>query len=140
VRPVHVFAGLLFQILDDGSARKLDRRPERKTDCAQNAEPERRAQHRRIGSAQPDDVHWQNFAERGHEQIGRPEAEDQPAHAPEQREEEAFREKLPDDAVAAAAERQTNRDLFPPRRAARQEHVRQVQTGNEQDHGRHRGQ
>src|SRR6266404_3168643 len=112
---MHVFAGLLFQILDDGRARKLERRTKRKTDCAQNAEAQSRAQDYPIGSGQPDDIHRQNFAKRGDEQVGRPKAEKQSANSAEEREEKSFGKKLPHDAAAAAAERETDGDLFAPR-------------------------
>jgi hypothetical protein len=50
-------------------------------------------------------------------------------HAPEQREEQALRQQLPDDARASGAERRSDRHLLPPPHAARQEQVRHVDAG-----------
>ena len=44
---------------------------------------------------------------------------------------------MPDDPGAAAAEGETDRDLFASRGAAREQHIGQVQTRDEQHHPRH---
>ncbi len=74
---------------------------------------------------------------RAREKAGSPQAHDQTRDSAEKREQKPFGEQLPDDAPPAAAKRQANRDLFPPRRAPRQQHVREIQTRHEQHHRRH---
>ena len=57
-----------------------------------------------------------------------------PPTSAEEREDKAFGEQLPNDTSAAAAERETDRDFFPPRRPAGEQHVGQIQASHEQDH------
>ena len=46
-------------------------------------------------------------------------------------EDETLDEQLPNDPPAAPAERLADRDLLPPRRAAGEEHVREIEAGDE---------
>ncbi len=75
--------------------------------------------------------------ERSQEQIVAPETDEQPKPAAEQGEEHAFAEQLPNDSPAARAERQPKRDLLRAIRAPGQEHVREVEAGDEQDRAGH---
>ena len=72
---MHVLAGMLFQISDHRCARKLERRTERKAQRSQNTEHEGRAEDHWIRTAQPNDIDWNDRAERRDEKIGRPKPE-----------------------------------------------------------------
>ena len=70
----------------------------------------------------------------------RPERQQQSAHAAQKREHESFGEKLSDDTRSAAAQRETNCNFLAAGGPAREQHVRQVQTRDQQHHCRHSSQ
>src|SRR5204862_7873982 len=111
--------------------------PEHKRRWAAPRGPESRCQQRRIASSEPAKVVRHYLAARPTEKIRRPQAEEKSADRAEERQDQTFGQKLTHDTTAAAAERQTNRDFLSPCRAAREQHVRHVQTRDQQHHHCH---
>ena len=72
-----------------------------------------------VGAERRTEVERQEIADGGDEKIGGPQTEKHSQRATQNRQKQTFREKLAHDAHAAAAERETNGDLLPPRRPAR---------------------
>ncbi len=135
--PDHIFTRLFLEIGHDCTAGKLESRSERKTNCAEHAKAESRGENGGVRSTQPDDVEREHFSQRGHEKVGRPEAQEEPAGTAEEREHQAFGKKLADDAAAAATQRETNGNFFATRCAAGQQHVREIKTRHQQHHDGH---
>ena len=71
------------------------------------------------------------------QQIGRPQSKNKSTNTAKHRQREAFREKLAHDPPTAATERETNRNFFAPRCAARKQHVGEVKTCDQKHHDCH---
>ena len=76
-------------------------------------------------------------AERGGQQIGGPESKDEAPGATGEGEHEALGEELADDAAASAAEREADGNLLAPGGATGEEHIGEVETGDEQHEAGH---
>ena len=74
--------------------------------------------------------------ERRAEQPRRPPGDERRDRAADEREHDAFGQELPHDAKAAAADRESNRELLPARAAAREEHVGEIEATRRAARGR----
>ena len=123
-----------FQRRHDIRARRLERRneAEEKPRCrgAPQREPEDAPVHTEVEIEREEQI---PVGEQAAEPAGHPAADDQPADAAGERERQAFREQLPDDAHAARAQRQPGRDLLLAGGGPRQEQPRDIGAGDEQD-------
>ena len=83
--PNHVLTRLFLQVGHHCAARKLERRPQGKTDGSQDAKTESRGQDGGIRPAEPNNVERQHFPQGGDEKVGRPKAQHESASASQQR-------------------------------------------------------
>ena len=131
---------LVLEIAEQVGRGQAPRRPERGDERAQHGEAQGHGEHPAVGRRVEGDRQRHHRDEREHERARGPEREHQAGGAANRREERALGEELAHEAGAAAANRQADRDLAPPCRAAREQHVGQVQARHEQHDRRHRHQ
>ena len=132
-----VLAGLLLELGHDARARQLPRRPETEHGGAQHAEGQRRTEHAKVGGPVEGERHRRERQQRRHEQVDRPVTEQQAERAADERQHHPLGQQLLHDPDAAAAEREAHGDFLPPRRAAGQHHVGEVQARDDEDDHRH---
>ena len=77
------------------------------------------------------------MAEGSEKQVGGPKPEEDAEPAAEESEHETFDQELPDNSAAAPAERLADGNFLPSRRSAGEEHVREIEAGDEKDDERH---
>jgi len=118
--PNHIFAGLFFQIADDGTSRKFQGWAKREAGCADKTETECHRKNGQARSAIPDDVERHQDADGAGEQPGTPNAQHQSADTSEHSEQQPFREQLSHNPPPASAQREAERDFFPTRRSPRE--------------------
>ena len=128
-------AALLFERVDEIGARGLERGAERENERGHEAEQERDAEHacirlhvEREGLA----VQAGDGRERPDEQVVAPDRDEQAERAAGAGEHEALDEQLANDAPAVGAEREAERDFLSAAGAAREEHVGEIEAGDEE--------
>ena len=118
----------------DVGTRRLERRNQAEEDTrrrrAHEREPEHAPVHAEVEVERQEQI---LVGQQAAQPAGHPAADDQPADAAGERERQAFREQLPDDAHAARAQRQPGRDLLLAGGGPRQEQSRDIRAGDEQD-------
>ena len=126
-RAHHAAAGLLERRADVHS-RPAQRRRDAEDDAreAGDGEDERPARASRAASA------WPGGAG---QQLPAPVADENPERAADRRQQQALGEQLPDQRRARRADREPHRDLFLPRRRARQQQVGDVRADDQQHEG-----
>ena len=130
--PRRAIRGQRLQIRHQVGLRQLQRGTQPRQHRRDDGEGGGRRDHAPVGRGLERDPERQHARERSRERARRPRREDEPAGRADEREQQTLGQQLADDAAARAADGEADGDLFAPCRAARQQHVRDVEARDEQ--------
>ena len=120
----------ILQVGHQVAARQLQRRPESEGDRAHGGKRERRRKHADVGTRAERHVERQRRHQRRRQRACRPIAQHQAKYSAGAGEEDALGEQLANDASPSRAKREADGQFLAARRAARQQHVGDIQARN----------
>ena len=116
--------------------RCVERRRQSKHDSCKCRQPERISPNAQVRTHVPHQLRGavrQVRHDKPGDTLDRPEGHKRPHGSAKKGEQQALREQLPDDSPTASPDRKPNRNLFLPRRRPRQEKIRHIGAGDQQD-------